>query len=66
MFKEWEKKEHAIVLESHEKLTFFVMDAKNHERCHVSLCVHYHVNITINECIRINGMGANTMSEACD
>jgi hypothetical protein len=28
MFKEWEKKEHAIVLESHEKLTFFVMDAK--------------------------------------
>jgi hypothetical protein len=28
MFKEWEKKEHAIVLESHEKLASFVMDAK--------------------------------------
>jgi hypothetical protein len=28
MFKKWEKKEHAIVLESHEKLASFVMDAK--------------------------------------
>jgi hypothetical protein len=25
---------------------------KHHERCDVSLCVHYHVNITINEYLK--------------
>jgi hypothetical protein len=25
---------------------------KHHERCHMSLCVHYHMNIAINEYLK--------------
>lgn len=47
MFKEWEKKKHAIVLESHEKLASFVMDAKTSRKVScVPMCSlpHEHCN----------------------